>query len=161
MARVEKIITKISQVLNVIGGTFLLIMMVLTVANVIVRVPFNSMRGITELVSYSFVVVIFFGFAYTAITRSNVEVDLFFSKLPPHVQTVVNVIINLLSLGIWIIIARQSISYGLEQWHLGEYAPVLDFKLAPFRLATTIGSIMLCVVLLFFFSKSVLRIIKR
>ena len=148
MARFENAIKKITQVLNIISGVFLFLMMAVTVFNVLLRIPFNSMRGITELVSYSFVVVIFFSMGFTAITKSNVDVDILTSKFSKIARKITASIISLLSLIIWIVITWQNSVYSFGQWQLGEYSPVLDVKLWPVRLALVVGCIVFCIVLL-------------
>ena len=161
MVPIENAIKKITQVLSMISGAFLFLMMVLTVLNILIRIPFSSIRGITELVSYSFVVVIFFGLAFTAITRNNVDVDILTSELPPRLRKIIASIICILNLSIWGIITWQNCVFSFDQWKLGEYSPVLDMKLMPIRAALVVGCIILCIVLIIDLLKSVRRLIKN
>ena len=161
MVPIENSIKKITRALSMISGAFLFLMMVLTILNILIRIPFSSMRGITELVSYSFIVVIFFGLAYTAITHSNVEVDILTSKLPPRLRKIIAGVICILNLSIWGIITWQNCVFSFYQWKLGEYSPVLDMKLMPIRAALVLGCIILCIVLIIDLLKSIRRLIKN
>jgi TRAP-type C4-dicarboxylate transport system permease small subunit len=157
MTAFEKWINSISRALNWIAAVFLLIMMVLTVFNVIIRHPFHSIPGIVEIVSFSFVIVVFFGLAYTTIKKAHVEVDLVVTRFPIKTQTIIGIFTGILSLGIWVLITWQSSVYGLDQILGGEFEPVLGYPVAPFRIILVIGCIMLCLVLLIDLVKLVLR----
>jgi len=161
MAAFEKCINLVSRVLNWIAAVFLLIMMVLTVFNIFVRLPFHYIPGLIEIVSYSFVVVVFFGLAYTTIKKGHVDVNLVITKFPIRAQTIIGILIGLLSLGIWVLITWQGIVYGSEQIQSGEFEPVLGYPIAPFRIVLIIGCVMLCLVLLLDLMKMLLRGSKR
>lgn len=148
MSYIEKIIGTACQILSWIGGFVLLVMMVLTVFNILIRLPFNAVPGIIEFVTYLFVIVVFFGIGYAAVKGDHVDVSLVVSKFTNRAQSIIGSIIGLLSLGIWILITWQGIVYGLEQFRIGEYSPALNLRLVPFRVVLVLGCIMLCLVLL-------------
>ena len=161
MTRYERIISSLSRALNLVGAGVLVIMMVLTVVNILVRPVFRSILGVPELVSYGFVIVVCFGLAYTAIIRGHVSVELVVSRFPPRVQAVIESITWLLSIGVFAIIAWQSAVYGWEQWLIGEYAPILEFPLIPFRCILVFGIAVLCLALLLNLFKSLAQVVRK
>ena len=161
MTRYERFISSLSRVLNLVGAGVLVIMMTLTVVNVLVRPVFRSILGVPELVSYGFVVVVCFGLAYTAIIRGHVSVELVASRFPPRVQAVIESITGLLGIGVFAIIAWQSAVYGWEQWLIGEYAPILEFPLIPFRYIAVFGFVVLCLALLLQLFKSLAQVARK
>jgi TRAP-type C4-dicarboxylate transport system permease small subunit len=161
MSRFERVIQSLSRVLNWVGAGVIVIMMALTVANILVRPIYRSILGVPELVSYSFVAVVCFGLAYTAITRSHVSVELLVSRFPQRAQAVIDIITCLLSIGVFSIIAWRSALYGWEQWLIGEYAPILEFPLMPFRFILVVGCAVLCLVLLLNLLKSLATVVRK
>jgi TRAP-type C4-dicarboxylate transport system permease small subunit len=161
MSRYERYISSLSRALNLVGAGVLMIMMVLTVVNVLVRPVFRSILGVPEMVSYGFVVVVCFGLAYTAVMRGHVSVELVVSRFPPRVQAVIESIIYLLSIGVFAVIAWQSAVHGWEQWLVGEYAPVLKFPIMPFRYILVFGVAVLCLALLLNLFKSMAQVVGK
>ena len=161
MTRYERFISSLSRALNLVGAGVLVIMMALTVANVLVRPVFRSILGVPEMVSYGFVVVVCFGLAYTAIIRGHVSVELVVARFPPRVQAVIESITWLLSIGVFAVIAWQSAVYGWEQWLIGEYAPILEFPLIPFRYILVFGIAVLCLALLLNLFKSIAQVVRK
>ena len=161
MTRYERFISSLSRALNLVGAGVLVIMMVLTVVNILVRPVFRSILGVPELVSYGFVIVVCFGLAYTAIIRGHVSVELIVSRFPPRVQAVIESITCLISIGVFVIIAWQSAVYGWAQWLIGEYAPILEFPLMPFRFILVFGVAVLCLALLLNLLKSLSQVVKK
>lgn len=161
LSHVEKYVGILCQFLNWIGGFVLLVMMALTVFNIIIRIPSSAVPGLIELVSYLFVIVIFFGIAYAAFMGDHVDVSLVVSRFPTRVQAVTGSIIGILSLGTWVLIAFQGIAYGLEQFRLGEYSPALNMRLVPFRSILVLGCIMLCLVLLVQLAKHLIKAVRK
>ena len=68
-----------------VSGGVLVIMMLLTVVHVVAR-PFNlAPVGVPEMIGYGMVIVVCFGFAYNAILKGNVAVDMLF-YFPPQAR---------------------------------------------------------------------------
>jgi TRAP-type C4-dicarboxylate transport system permease small subunit len=161
MAGFEKTLDIVCRILSWIGGAFLLLMAGLTIFNILIRIRFSSVPGIIELVSYLFVIVVFFGIAYAGLKGDHVDVDLLVSRFPKRIQAIIACLMGLLSLGIWTLIAWQGAVYGLLQFKMGEYSPALNMQLMPFRAVMVFGCIILCLVLLLQWLKSVARAVRK
>lgn len=118
------------------------LLMVLTVANVVLRDIFNKpIRGTPELSEFMMVIVIFLALAWCAITRKHVRVELIVTRLPPGVQVILNNITLLITLGIFAIITWQSF---LESMSVYDTTSLLRLPHAPFYWIMTSGLIVFC-----------------
>lgn len=161
MAKVEKALDITCRILSWIGGAFLLLMAGLTLFNILVRIPYSSVPGVIELVSYLFIIVVFFGIAYAGFMGEHVDVNLVVSRFPQRAQAIVASVIGILSLGIWVLIAWQGSVYALEQLGIKEYSPALNMPLTPFRVVMVFGCVVLCLVLLLQLAKSVVKAVSK
>jgi TRAP-type C4-dicarboxylate transport system permease small subunit len=161
MSGFERAINSISVFLKWVGTCVLLVMMSLTVINVLVRPFYRSILGIPEIIEYGFVIVVSLGLAYVAVVKGNVAVELLASHFKPRAQAACDVLGNLVGLGVFSIVAWQSAVFGWKQGQMGEFAPVLEFPLLPFRYAVVLGSTVLCLVLLIHLVKSIAGVVKK
>lgn len=118
------------------------LLMVLTVANVILRDVFNTpIRGTPELSEFMMVIVIFLALAWCAVTRKHVRVELIVTRLPSKVQIILDSITLLITLGIFVIITWQSI---LESMVVYDTTSLLRLPHTPFYWIMTFGLAMFC-----------------
>ena len=161
MDRFEKLLTSVSSGMIKISGGILVILMLLTVFNVIAR-PFNlAPIGIPETVGYGMVIVICFGFAYNAIVKGNVVIDMIFEIFPKRLKAFVNVVIDMLGLGFFLFLTWQSGVAAWEEYNWGDISPILEFPVTPFRVCFIFGFGMLCIVLFMDMLKSIREVIRQ
>ncbi|NLY88418.1 MAG: TRAP transporter small permease [Firmicutes bacterium] len=87
MDRFLKVVAGVSRIMDRIAGFCLTGVMVLVVANVILRRLFKSpLLGAYEYVGFLTAVVIGFSLAYCAVKDGHITVDLFFARLPRKVR---------------------------------------------------------------------------
>jgi TRAP-type C4-dicarboxylate transport system permease small subunit len=90
--------------------------------------------------------------------KSHISVDLVYSRFPKKLQTVLDVFLYLMSLGIWAIVTWRAFVY---MQYLLEMRTVTDVQLipvAPFQLILAIGCVMLSIALLLDLIKSVRKV---
>ena len=118
------------------------LMMLLTVADVFLRYFFNSpITGTTEITEFMMVIVVFPALGWCAITRRHVKVDLLVLYLPRKVQTIIDTITLLATLGIFIIITWQSF---LEAMDVSTTTALLSLPHYPFYWVLTFGLALFC-----------------
>jgi TRAP-type C4-dicarboxylate transport system permease small subunit len=87
LSRVQKIITKLDDILGIIGGVFLLGITFFICADVFMRAVFNSpFPGSVEICALAVVYVIYFGLAYGLTKGAHVRVTVILGRLPGKVQ---------------------------------------------------------------------------
>ena len=100
---VRRSISSLSRVLNLVGVSTLMIVMILTVADVSLRYLVNQpIAGTFELTEFLLVILASFGFAYTALQNGHVTVDLVIERFSPKIQAVIDTITCLISIGVFL-----------------------------------------------------------
>jgi TRAP-type C4-dicarboxylate transport system permease small subunit len=161
MDKLEKILASVSTGMSWVSGAALVIMMLLTVVNVVAR-PFNlAPVGIPEMIGYGMVILVCLGFAYNALLKGNVAVDMAFKYFPKRLQLLVTVMIDLMGLIFFMFITWQGVALAWEEYQIGDLSPVLGFPVTPFRACLVIGFGMLCIVLFLDLLKSIAEEIRK
>jgi TRAP-type C4-dicarboxylate transport system permease small subunit len=118
-----------------IGGLALVLMMLLTIADVILRGFRAPVVGTYELVGYMAVVVLGFSIPYTTSVKSHVVVDFFTMKLPGKVQKVLLVITRCVGILLFVFMGYHLLLMGVDYYRSGEVSPTLQAPFYPFIFA--------------------------
>jgi TRAP-type C4-dicarboxylate transport system permease small subunit len=141
-----KIIRSLSRLFGYVAMGMLGFMMLLTVADVSLRYLFNApITGATELSEFMMVIVVFPAFAWVAVERSHIRVDLLISTWSRRVQLIVEIFVLLLSLGTYCIIAWRAF---IESMNVVTTSSLLSVPHSPFYWIMTVGFIMLCLAII-------------
>ena len=158
MTRLERSILSITQKFNGVAAAAVVIMMVLTCADVILRFFRHPIPGTYEMVGLLGAIVVSFSLAHTSVMRGHISVEFIVQKLPKTAQIVIDGINSLLGTALFGLITWQSMLYASNLMHTGEVSLTLQMPIYPFVYGIAIGSGMLCVVLLIDFLQSLKRI---
>ena len=132
-----KIVYTLSRFTGYLATGMLGILMVLTVANVILRDIFNNpIRGTPELSEFIMVLVVFLALAWCAVTRKHVKVELITGRLPLKVQRILTGFTLFLTLGIFVTITWRSF---LESMVVYDTTSLLRLPHTPFFWIMTFG----------------------
>jgi len=82
MARIQKEIARISTGFNTLAGAAVIIMMLLTCADILLRLLRHPIPGTYEMVGFLGTVIISFSLAYTSIEKGHIAVEILVEKLP-------------------------------------------------------------------------------
>lgn len=157
----EKSISIISRVLNYVAMGVLVTMMLLTVADVILRYFFaRPIVGSVELTEYMLVPIIFLALPWCTIKGGNPKVDIIVGRLPLRVRAALESITCLLSLGICFFICWQSFFEAGNVWERGKASDFLNVPAFPFYFVMTLGVIMLFFALLILLFKFMAKVVK-
>jgi TRAP-type C4-dicarboxylate transport system permease small subunit len=162
MSRFESGVKRISEYMSLIAGAAIIVMMLLSTADVLLRlgVPFFSelegwfssflkpIPGTYELVSFLGTVTAAFAMAHTSIKGGHVSVSLVTRLLPKRVRTVVRIITNSLALVLFGLLTWRSILYGEELRFFGEVSMTLQLPYYPFVHGVAFASFAMSVVLI-------------
>lgn len=143
----------------------LLLMMFFTFSDVFGRYLLNKpIAGSIDVGEIMVVTLAFLGVAYTQVQRGHVRVEILISRLSRHTQAILETITSFLSAGI----------FGFIGWEVGVRAvgimvsrepdvlsPTLQIPEAPFMLLAAIGLVILCLVLLVNFFRSLGEVAMR
>ena len=148
MASFPSQVRRFVDFLNLVAGFCLVGMTALTCADVILRLFRMPILGTYEIVEFLGAAVASFAMAHTTLQRTHVAVEIVVMQLPARAQKAIYVITHLLSLGIFVLLAIESIRYGNDFRTSGEVSMTLRFPFYPVLYGISLASMAVCVVLI-------------
>ena len=143
-----------------IGAAFLTGMMVLIVANIIYRLFGHVIAGSYEIASLMIVVTVAFALGYAAVHQSHIVVKIVVARFPQRWQSILGVLMSLISLATWAVIALASYNVLSQRW-LTEVTDLLDIPYLPFRIIFVVGLVILCLVYITDLVRALSQVVKR
>ena len=157
MVFLDKMTQVLNQLLIWIGGCFLGIMIILTCANVFLRLIWVPVAGTFELMGYCGAVLTAFALGYTQIRRGHIAVDIVVLRFSKGTQRVLNSINSLICMVFFAVVAMQITRYATTLVKTGEVTETLRIIYYPFTYCVAFGCITLSLVFLTDFLKSLLQ----
>ena len=133
---------------NAIAGVAIIIMMLLSVADVVLRLFGKPIPGAYELVGFLGTIVVSFALGFTSLEKGHIAVELLYRKLPQRTQLAIETFTNFISFLIFGLIAYQSFIYALDIRKSGEVSPTLQMPIYPFIFGMALGFGLLCLILI-------------
>jgi TRAP-type C4-dicarboxylate transport system permease small subunit len=159
---IESKIDILSRLMGIVAICILVVMMLFTVLNVVMRAFFNSpIPGDVELIEVWMVCVGFLGLAWCALRGMHISVDLVVTFLPKRIQAVFDSFGYLVGLGICILIAWRSLEEGIANREMHNLSATLGFPIFPFYWVTTVGYGVLCLSILVLVVRSLSEAMKK
>jgi len=148
MGRLIRGALKLTQLINVIAGGCLTLMMLLTVADVILRSFRRPILGTYELVSFAGAIVIGFALPFTSWTRGHIYVDLILQSLSKPLKKLLETSTRLLGVGFFLISGWMLIKVGMKIHQTGEVSFTLHMPIHPIAYGLGICCFIQCLVYL-------------
>lgn len=138
--------SRLSKYLSYIAGAVLVLMMLLTTADVAGRYLFNApILGVFEVTEFMMVCLVFCSLAYTQSKKAHVAVDFLATLIPRKGQQVIDILNYLISLIILALITWKSVERGFEVMATKECSAILQIPVYPFMFLVALGSAALCI----------------
>jgi TRAP-type C4-dicarboxylate transport system permease small subunit len=137
-----------SSVLSAVAGAALAFLMLLTVADVVLRIFGHPIVGTYELVAVSGAVAIGLSLPITSWMRGHIYVDSFVERLPRVPRAILTVTTRLLVLGLFFLIGLNLLKYALSLRAAGEVTPTLRVPFYPVVMAIGVSCLVECVVMI-------------
>ena len=154
----EKFNRRLSDWLEWIGFTALLLMMVITCVDVVGAKVFRTrLLGAIDIVQLAQLVAISFAGSIAQFLGRHVQVEFFYNLLPRRAQAVIDGIWPVLSLGLFIVIVWRLFVLGRGFQATGEYTATAYIPVHPFAYAAAFACIPICLILLLEFLKSLTK----
>ena len=142
-----RIVFQISKWTNVLGGVFLTLLMLLTVADVFLRSSGKPIVGAFELVAFLGALVLGFSMPLTSWVRGHIYVDFLILKLPPSSRKVFHLFTRFLGMGLFFLIGWNLIKMGTDLRRSGEVSLTLQMPFYPVVYGVGICCFIQCLVL--------------
>ncbi|MBN1189677.1 MAG: TRAP transporter small permease [Dehalococcoidales bacterium] len=162
VAAIDKLLSAISHRLSNVGQVTLVAMVLLITADVILRRLFNSpLPWSLELVEIMLVLVVFFSVAYCGSRQGHVSIDVLVSRFPQRLQSVIDIIVNVLGFLVFATMCWGSITSAIHTMHVNRITGLLPIPVFPFVLAVALGSCLLALVVLVQLLKTIIKMVNR
>lgn len=148
MKRFFRLTEKICQIMDWIGGTVLVFMMLLTVADVILRYLRKPILGTYELVSLAGAIVVGFAMPHSSWQKTHVTVDMLLDNMEKTRRNVLQIITRIMGFLLFLIVGVNLIDMGTTLTQTRESTLTLVIPLYPFVYALGICCFAECLVLL-------------
>ncbi len=141
-----------------VAGGAIVVMMLLTCADVILRFFRMPIPGTYELVCFMGAIAVAFAMAHTSNQKGHVAVSLVIRLLPNRVQGAIEIITNIFVLILFVLIAWQSVVYGDSLRVTREVSVTLKLPFYPFIYGIAFSAAVVCLVKLTDIYKSLLKV---
>jgi TRAP-type C4-dicarboxylate transport system permease small subunit len=137
-----------SSVLSAVAGAALAFLMLLTVADVVLRLFGHPIVGTYELVAVSGAVAIGLSLPITSWVRGHIYVDSFVARLPRVPRVAFAVATRMLVLGLFLVIGWNLFKYAGSLRRAGEVTPTLHVPFYPVVIGLGVSCLVECVVMI-------------
>ncbi|MCP4682309.1 MAG: TRAP transporter small permease [Desulfobacterales bacterium] len=144
----EKINTRLARLLFWIAGAAIVVMMLLTCADVVLRYLRMPIPGTYELICFLGAVAVSFAMAHTSLQKGHVAVNLVIRILPQRIQGLVEAVTSGLGFALFALITWQSMLYANDLHAVAEVSLTLELPFFPFVYGVGLSAAAVCLVLL-------------
>lgn len=160
MERLDKVITVLCKVFDLVARFGVFFMMLLVVADIIIRKPLWPIPGLYDYVSLIGAAIIALAIPYSAVQKGHVQVELFVSRLGLRWQGLIDAMTGVMSLIFFGFTAWQAFVFGSEVRRSGEVSMSAHLKFYPYLYLISIMCVFLCLVILIDIIKSIRKSVR-
>jgi TRAP-type C4-dicarboxylate transport system permease small subunit len=143
-----QIVSRMNRVVGIVTKLSLAFIVLITVADVILRSFRRPIVGTYELVAFSGAVAIGFSIPLTSWAKGHIQVDFFVMKLSRRMRKIVNTLTKSLGIGLFLVIGWNIIALGNELRRAGEVSFTLELPFYLVAYGIGVCSFLQCLVLL-------------
>jgi TRAP-type C4-dicarboxylate transport system permease small subunit len=137
-----------SSVLGAVASIALTFLMLLTIADVVLRIFGHPIVGTYELVAVSGAVAIGLSLPITSWVRGHIYVDSFVARLPRVPRAIITIATRLIVLGLFFLIGWNLLKYAMALRSAGEVTPTLRVPFYPVVIGVGVSCLVECVVMI-------------
>lgn len=153
----ENISRFLNELLVWIGGIVLVVMILLTCANIFLRIVWTPIKGTFELMGFCGAIVTAFALGHTQTKRGHTRIDIVVTLFSARTQRILNGAYYSICMVFFAIVGWQIAKWAMTLWQTGEVTETLRIIFYPFTYAVALGCFILSLVLLVDFLKEVIR----
>jgi len=139
----------VSRVLNSIAGGAVTVMMLLTVADVLLRAGGRPIIGTFEIVALLLALVIGFGIPQVSLDKGHVSMEVLVEKLSRKGKNIMHTFTRLLCLGLFAFIGINLFNVGARFHASGEVSATIKIPFYPVAYGVAICCLLECLVFVF------------
>jgi len=136
----DTIIYQVSRILGIVSIIFLVVMMMLTVTDVVMRLVFDKpVTASMEFTEYLMLFVVFSGLAWCALKDGHIKVEIIIGRLSARVQEIINSVNALVVMGLCGFLAWMAFSESPVTREMGFASEITGIPDWPFYILVTFG----------------------
>ena len=151
------LITKISDRISQMA---VMAMMLVTIGNILGRLVWRPIYGTFDYVSFFSVIIIALALAHCGMQKGHISVELITSRLPRRVQGIIGCLVNLLSMGFFIIVIWQCMVFAERMIRTKQVTMTALLPFYPFIYVIALGCFLFCLTILVELIKSLYKTVK-
>ena len=148
MNTLERIAQSLAKNLYWVAGAAIIIMMMLTCADVVLRYFRRPIPGTYELVCFLGSVSVAFAMAYTTIEKGHVSVSFVVDLFPQKIQDIIACLTTSFGLCLFVFVTWQSMVYANDLRLSNEVSLTLELPFYPFVYGIGFSAAIVCLILL-------------
>lgn len=133
--------------LNYLACFAVIFMMIITCADVLLRLFNRPIPGAYELAGFACAFMASFSLSYTSIEKGHITVEILVSRLPLRFQIFLEGVNSLISTFLFFLLARECFVYAMELRNSKEVSLTLGIPISPVVFGVAAGCAMMTVVL--------------
>jgi len=171
----ENRVNGLVKIMYYLAGAAIVAMMLLTCADVILRLgvtvyrnyewgflsSFKPIPGTYELVGFLGAVAVSFAMAHTSVEKGHVAVSLVVQLLPPKTQAIIGSITSTFGFILFALLSWQSVLYANDLRASGEVSMTLQLPFYPFVYGIGFAAAAVCIVLLVELAKNLAKVFEK
>jgi TRAP-type C4-dicarboxylate transport system permease small subunit len=158
---IDRWIGKTAYGFNVMAALCVVTMMLLTCADVFLRLFRLPITGTYELVGFFGALFVSFSLAHTSLMKGHIAVDFFVQRLAPGVRDILMFVNDLIGAILFALISWQFTAYARSLKAAGEVSMTLQIPIYPIAWGLGFGCGLLFIVLFFRALNAVLCIVEK
>lgn len=150
MSFLEKAITEFfGSMFNIVASASLVVMMLLTCADVFMRYVFSKpIIGTYDLVSLMGAILVSFAMPYTMLKKGHVAVEILILHLSRGKRLIIETFTHLVGISLFVVLIWQAILVARDMKAVGEVTPTLHFPFYPILYCMAVCFFGLCLAIL-------------
>ena len=157
MELLDKISVALTKIFIWIAGSFLVVMILLTCANIFLRLVWIPVKGTFELMGFFGAIVTALALGYTQVKRGHVGIDIVVNQFSAKTQRILTGANYFICMIFFALAGWQIGKWGTTLWKTGEITETLRIIFYPFTYGVALGCMLLSLVLLVDFLKMLIQ----
>jgi TRAP-type C4-dicarboxylate transport system permease small subunit len=138
---------RISKYLNIVAGISLTFLMLLTIADVVLRGFNKPVVGAYELVAFAGALVVGFSLPQTALLKAHIYIDFLIMSFSKRVQNLFNTTTRCAVIILFFLIGWNLLAFGWDLQKSGEVSLTLQMPFYPVAYGVAVSCFIQCMVL--------------